>query len=113
MARRRRRRVHHRGGGLFSIGAKELGRIFKIATRTGVKIAKNAGQQAMKKARDINTWRKLTKKGIKSGSRYGTLKLLNSQTDKDNHGVQYFRYVLFLYFFQSVSCLMSILQRIY
>ena len=92
------RRIRHRGRGLFSIGAKVLGRLFKIATRTGVKIAKHASQQAMKKARDINTWRKLTKKGIKSGSRYGTSKLIKSQTgNKDNpvfnymlknHGVQ-------------------------
>ena len=62
----RRRRIRHRGRGLFSIGAKVLGRVFKIATKTGAKIAKKASQQAAKKARDINTWRKLTKKGIKS-----------------------------------------------
>ena len=80
----RRRRIRHRGRGLFSIGAKVLGRVFKIATKTGVKIAKKASQQAVKKARDINTWKKLTKKGIKSAGRYGTTKLLNRQVDKKN-----------------------------
>ena len=78
------RRIRHRGRGLFSIGAKVLGRVFKIATKTGVKIAKHASQQAVKKARDINTWRKLTKKGIKSAGRYGTTKILNRQSDKKN-----------------------------
>ena len=39
---RRRRRIHHRGRGLFSIGGKVLGKVFKIATRTGVKIAKKS-----------------------------------------------------------------------
>ena len=47
-----RRRIRHRGRGLFSIGARVLGRVFKIATKTGVTIAKKASQQAMKKARD-------------------------------------------------------------
>ena len=80
-----RRRIRRRGRGLFSIGARVLGRVFKIATKTGVKIAKKASQQAVKKARDINTWRKLTKKGIKSAGRYRTTKLLNRQTgNKDN-----------------------------
>ena len=78
----RRRRIRHRGRGLFSIGAKVLGRVFKMATKTGAKIAKKASQQAMKKAKDINIWRKLTKKGIKSASRYRTTKLLNRQIDK-------------------------------
>ena len=86
MAYRRRRRVHHRGRGLFSIGARVLGRVFKIATKTGMKIAKKAGQQAMKKAKDINTWRKLTKKGIKSASKYCTSKLLDTGIDKAQQG---------------------------
>ena len=77
--------MHHRGSGLFSIGARVLGWVFKIATKTGIKVAKTASQHAMKKARDINTWRKLTKKGIKSATKYSTTKLLNSQTgNKDN-----------------------------
>ena len=80
MAYRRRRRVHHRGRGLFSIGARVL------ATKTGMKIAKKAGQEAIKKAKDINTWRKLTKKGIKSASKYGTSKLLNTGIDKARQG---------------------------
>ena len=86
MAYRRRRRVHHRGRGLFSIGARVLGKVFKIATKTGMKIAKKAGQEAMKKAKDINTWRKLTKKGIKSISKYGTSKILNTGIDKARQG---------------------------
>ena len=77
--------MQQRGSGLFSIGARVLGRVFKIATKTRMKVAKKARQQAMKKAKDINNWRKLTKKGIKSATKYGTTKLLNSQTgNKDN-----------------------------
>ena len=64
-----------------------LGRIFKIVTKTGMKVAKNAGQHAMKKAKDMNTWRKLTKKGINSAAKYGTTKLLNRQIEKKNNGV--------------------------
>ena len=89
----RRRRIH-RGRGLFSIGARVLGRVFKIATKTRVKVAKKASRQAMKKAKDINTWRKLTKKGIKSATKYGTTKLLNSQIDKKNKDNHIFNYMV-------------------
>ena len=71
-----------------------LGRVFKIATKTGVKVAKKASQHTLKKAIDINTWRKLTKKGIKSANKYSTTKLLNSQIEKKNKDNPIFNYMV-------------------
>ena len=83
MAYRRRRHGH----GLFSIGIKALGNLMKIGAKTGIRVAKKAGEKvskmAIKKAKDLGT-----KKGMKKLAKFQTqegirkLARLNNKYDK-------------------------------